>query len=84
MTEFHHRPGVDGGGLAERRRSQFTNIRHRLIRGVTDGVTAAVAGLAAIARYYTTVMQPLSVQASDGGLALVLGGHRHAFPAHRG
>jgi hypothetical protein len=37
--------------LADRRRDQFTMIRHRLTRGVTDGdLTAPAAGLDAIAR----------------------------------
>jgi AcrR family transcriptional regulator len=53
--------------LADRRRDQFATIRDRLTRGVTDGdLTAPAAGLDAIARYYTTVVQGLSVQARDG------------------
>jgi AcrR family transcriptional regulator len=53
--------------LADRRRDQFATIRDRLARGVTDGdLTATSAGVDAIARYYTTVMQGLSVQARDG------------------
>jgi hypothetical protein len=53
--------------LADRRRDQLSAIRDRLARGVTDGdLTASPAGLDAIARYYTTVVQGMSVQARDG------------------
>jgi AcrR family transcriptional regulator len=53
--------------LADRRRDQFATIEDRLARGVTDGdLTAPPTGLGALARYYTTVMQGLSVQARDG------------------
>jgi AcrR family transcriptional regulator len=53
--------------LADRRRDQHATIKDRLARGVTDGdLTAPPAGLDAIARYYTTVVQGLSVQARDG------------------
>ncbi|GAA3343825.1 TetR/AcrR family transcriptional regulator [Amorphoplanes nipponensis] len=53
--------------LADRRRGQHTAIRDRLARGVTDGdLTASPAGLDALARYYTTVVQGLSLQARDG------------------
>jgi AcrR family transcriptional regulator len=53
--------------LADIRRSQFTAVRDRLARGVADGDLAMPdAGLDAIARYYTTVVQGLSVQARDG------------------
>ena len=53
--------------LADIRRDQHTTIRDRLARGVTDGdLTASPASLDAIARYYTTVVQGLSVQARDG------------------
>jgi AcrR family transcriptional regulator len=53
--------------LADLRRDMFTAIKDRLARGVTDGdLTASAAGLDAIARYYTTVVQGLSVQARDG------------------
>jgi hypothetical protein len=44
-----------------------TTIRERLARGVADGdLTAPPAGLDAMARYYTTVVQGLSIQARDG------------------
>jgi AcrR family transcriptional regulator len=53
--------------LADLRRDMLTTIRDRLARGVTDGdLTAPPAGLDAIARYYNTVVQGLSVQARDG------------------
>ncbi|MEV6825198.1 TetR/AcrR family transcriptional regulator [Amycolatopsis sp. NPDC051102] len=53
--------------LAERRRDQFATIKDRLARGVTDGDLATPpAGLDALARYYTTVVQGLSIQARDG------------------
>src|SRR5215207_2383461 len=53
--------------LANRRRDQLSTIKDRLARGVTDGdLTAPPASLDAIARYYTTVVQGLSIQARDG------------------
>jgi AcrR family transcriptional regulator len=53
--------------LADRRRDQRATIEARLARGVTDGdLTAPPGGLAAIARYYATVVQGLSIQARDG------------------
>src|SRR5690348_12128208 len=53
--------------LADGRRGQLREIRDRLARGVTDGDLATPhASLDAIARYYTTVVQGLSVQARDG------------------
>lgn len=53
--------------LADIRRSQFTAIRDRLARGVADGdLDMPDARLDAVARYYTTVVQGLSVQARDG------------------
>jgi AcrR family transcriptional regulator len=53
--------------LADRRRGQLEAIRDRLAQGVTDGdLVAAPASVDGIARYYTTVVQGLSVQARDG------------------
>lgn len=53
--------------LADLRRGMRAEIRDRLARGTTDGdLTATPAALDAIARYYTTVVQGLSVQARDG------------------
>jgi AcrR family transcriptional regulator len=53
--------------LADRRRDMLETIKGRLARGVDDGDLAAPpADLDAIARYYTTVVQGLSVQARDG------------------
>jgi uncharacterized protein len=48
--------------LAERRRGQFQAIRERL----AAELTATSDDLDAIARFYTTVMQGLSIQARDG------------------
>lgn len=52
--------------LADVRRMQFEEIRERLARGVRDGDLAPATDLNGIARYYTTVMHGLSVQARDG------------------
>jgi AcrR family transcriptional regulator len=53
--------------LAGLRHDMFSTIRDRLARGIADGdLSASPAGLDAIARYYTTVVQGLSVQARDG------------------
>lgn len=53
--------------LAELRHDMARAIRDRLERGVADGDLAARPGtLDAMARYYTTVVQGLSVQARDG------------------
>ncbi len=53
--------------LADRRRDMHSTIRDRLERGLTDGdLTATPTNLDAIARYYTTVVQGLSMQARDG------------------
>jgi AcrR family transcriptional regulator len=57
--------------LADLRRDMFATIRNRLARGVTDGdltgpAASTPATLDAIARYYTTVVQGLSIQARDG------------------
>ena len=53
--------------LAGLRRDMLATIRDRLARGVTDGdLAASPASLDGVARYYTTVVQGLSVQARDG------------------
>jgi AcrR family transcriptional regulator len=53
--------------LAELRREMFSAMKDRLARGIADGdLTASPARVDAIARYYTTVVQGLSVQARDG------------------
>lgn len=53
--------------LADTRRSQFAAIRDRLVRGSAEGdLTASDSSIDAIARYYATVVQGLSVQARDG------------------
>ncbi|GGS67362.1 TetR family transcriptional regulator [Planobispora rosea] len=61
--------------LAGLRRDQLAAIKDRLARGVADGDLAAPpAGLDAVARYYTTVVQGLSVQARDGATRAELEG----------
>jgi AcrR family transcriptional regulator len=53
--------------LADIRRSQFTAIKERLDRGVADGdISVSQDTVDALARYYATVVQGLSVQARDG------------------
>lgn len=53
--------------LAAGRSGQLREIRERLDRGIDDGdLKASRSRLDAMARYYTTVMQGLSVQARDG------------------
>lgn len=53
--------------LADLRHGMHAEIRDRLARGVADGDLAAPpAGVDAVARYYTTVVQGLSIQARDG------------------
>jgi hypothetical protein len=53
--------------LAALRRDMLVTIRGRLARGTADGdLSASPASLDAIARYYTTIVQGLSVQARDG------------------
>jgi hypothetical protein len=53
--------------LAGGRRAMLAEIRDRLVRGTADGdLTASPATLDAIARYYATVVQGLSIQARDG------------------
>src|SRR4051812_20896747 len=53
--------------LADLRHDMRTTIKDRLARGATDGdLTAPPASLDVIARYYTTVVQGLSVQGRDG------------------
>jgi hypothetical protein len=53
--------------LTSRRHGIFSSIRDRLVRGVADGdLEASPDRLDALARYYTTVVEGLSVQARDG------------------
>jgi AcrR family transcriptional regulator len=60
--------------LAEGRLAQRTEIRERLARGVAEGdFSASGARLDAMARYYATVVQGLSVQARDGATREELG-----------
>jgi AcrR family transcriptional regulator len=53
--------------LADRRRDQHRTIRDRLARGIAEGDLIVPSGdVDAVARYYTTVVQGLSIQARDG------------------
>jgi len=53
--------------LADRRRAIFEEIQGRLCQGIADGdFVAPPARVEAIARYYTTVVEGMSVQARDG------------------
>ena len=53
--------------LATARRAQHDEIRERLTKGVEDGdLRASSDKIDAMARYYTTVMHGLSVEARDG------------------
>ncbi len=53
--------------LADIRRSQLTAIKDRLQRGIDEGELAASRiDIDAVARYYTTIVQGLSIQARDG------------------
>jgi AcrR family transcriptional regulator len=53
--------------LAWLRHGMLAEVRDRLARGVADGdLAASPASLDALARYYTTVVQGMSLQARDG------------------
>jgi AcrR family transcriptional regulator len=53
--------------LAEIRRGQYAAIRARLAQGVSDGdLRVPEATLDALARFYVTVVQGMSVQSRDG------------------
>ncbi|MVU82883.1 TetR family transcriptional regulator [Nocardia sp. ET3-3] len=53
--------------LADIRRDQHDTIADRLRRGITEGDLAVTADrVEAVARYYTTVVQGMSIQARDG------------------
>lgn len=53
--------------LADGRRAQYAAVRARLELGIQNGdLTAPSESLDSIARYYTTVVQGLSLQARDG------------------
>ncbi|MBS1673500.1 MAG: TetR/AcrR family transcriptional regulator [Actinobacteria bacterium] len=61
--------------LAGIRHSQFTAIRDRLQRGIDDGeLEASGTDVDAVARYYATVVQGLSIQARDGATRAELDG----------
>ena len=52
--------------LADLRRAGEEAFRRRVERGITDGDVPAGADARAVAAFYTTVLQGLSVQARDG------------------
>ncbi|XYH97700.1 TetR/AcrR family transcriptional regulator [Sorangium sp. So ce1128] len=52
--------------LAEVRRGALDELRRRLDRGVVEGDLPAGTDTAALAAFYTTVLQGLSIQARDG------------------
>ncbi|WP_437506135.1 TetR/AcrR family transcriptional regulator [Sorangium sp. So ce1099] len=54
------------GHLAELRRGALVELQRRLDRGVTEGDLPAGTDTAALAAFYTTVLQGLSIQARDG------------------
>lgn len=52
--------------IAAQRKANQSGLVQRLKVGVADGEISAVADLAAIARFYITVQQGMSIQARDG------------------
>ncbi len=54
------------GYLAEIRRSSLAALKDRLERGVAEGELPAGTDTAALAAFYITVLQGLSIQARDG------------------
>ncbi|XXT19405.1 TetR/AcrR family transcriptional regulator [Sorangium sp. So ce429] len=52
--------------LAEVRRGALVELQRRLDRGVAEGDVPAGTDTAALAAFYTTVLQGLSIQARDG------------------
>lgn len=52
--------------LTEMRTQSIADLKTRLQRGVADGEISAQADLDAIARFYVTVQQGMSIQARDG------------------
>jgi AcrR family transcriptional regulator len=59
--------------LAECRRSGQDALQRRLERGIADGDLPPGADTAALAAYYTAVLQGLSIQARDGASREILG-----------
>lgn len=59
--------------LAECRRSALDALRRRMERGVAEGDLPAGTDTAALAAFYTTVLQGLSIQARDGASREALG-----------
>jgi hypothetical protein len=52
--------------LAEERRSAVAALRARLDRGIADGELPAGAPTAALADFYSTVLDGMSIKARDG------------------
>ncbi len=59
--------------LSTYRRQGLDALRRRLARGVTEGDLPAGIDTAALAAYYTAVLQGLSIQARDGATRATLG-----------
>ncbi len=53
-------------GLAEERRAAVERLRARLDRGIADGDLPAGADTAALAHFYSTVLDGMSIKARDG------------------
>ena len=58
-------PGIREG-LAEERRAAVERLRARLDRGIADGDLPAGADTAALAHFYSTVLDGMSIKARDG------------------
>lgn len=73
-----------GADLAARRRAAGDAIRARIDRGIAEGDVPAGTDAGALARFYATVVQGLSIQALDGAapgeLAAVVEAAMRAWP----
>jgi AcrR family transcriptional regulator len=83
-----------GGHLAEMRHTTFRRLQQRIERGVRDGDLPAHVDTKALAAFYCTVMQGLSLRARDGAsreellgtvtLSMsILNAHKTPSPANR-
>jgi hypothetical protein len=52
--------------LAVRRRSGEANVKARIQRGLAEGELPAHIDCAALAKFYSTVLEGMSIQARDG------------------
>jgi hypothetical protein len=52
--------------LAQKRESKTRDLAEQLMRGVASGEIPSDTGVSAIARFYVTVQQGVSIQARDG------------------